>query len=306
MTPLVSFIIPCPPHLEIVDSIASIENLDYPKDRVEIIIERGTNPSAQRNRGIRKAKGEFVAFIDSDVTLERNWLDIAISAFDSPEVALVGGPNLTPPSDPYLAHCFGYAMSSYFGTATMSYRYSIRGANKEVSEQYLILSNMCCRRSIFDEIGYFNEQLFPNEENELMNRINMAGYKNVYISGLVSYHPRKRNFKGFVRQLYQYGEGRASQTRLQPGSFKMVYALPSVFSIYALLLPIGFALNSGLPLLAILGLVFYLILAILASAMKVKLTRDLKLLFILPPIFFILHMAYGFGFIKGLFKKMDK
>lgn len=188
-------------------SVESIQDLDYPKDRIEIIIERGTNPSAQRNRGIRRAKGEFIAFVDSDVTLKRDWLNVAMSAFGSPEVALVGGPNLTPPSDSYLSHCFGHAMSSYFGTATMSYRYSVKGKSKEVSEQYLILSNMCCRMSIFEEIGYFNERLFPNEENEFMHRVNVAGYKNVYLPDLVTYHPRKRDFGGFIRQFGGYGSG---------------------------------------------------------------------------------------------------
>lgn len=49
----------------------------------------GANPS--RNRGIREAKGEFVAFEDSDCIAEADWLDRLVDGFTSDRVAAVVG-----------------------------------------------------------------------------------------------------------------------------------------------------------------------------------------------------------------------
>ena len=40
-----------------------LESLKKQKEKIEIIIESGSNPSSNRNKGIMKAGGEFVAFI---------------------------------------------------------------------------------------------------------------------------------------------------------------------------------------------------------------------------------------------------
>lgn len=55
----------------------------------------GANPS--RNRGIREAKGEFVAFEDSDCIAEADWLDRLVDGFTSDRVAAVVGLVKDPP-----------------------------------------------------------------------------------------------------------------------------------------------------------------------------------------------------------------
>ena len=49
-------------------------NLDYPKKDFEVIIEKGFNPSENRNNGIKKAEGDILLFLDDDCYIEKDLL----------------------------------------------------------------------------------------------------------------------------------------------------------------------------------------------------------------------------------------
>jgi glycosyltransferase involved in cell wall biosynthesis len=60
--------------------------------------ERHCGANASRNRGIREARGDIIAFLDSDCIAEPDWLEKLIAEFDSPRVAAVTGLVTDPPS----------------------------------------------------------------------------------------------------------------------------------------------------------------------------------------------------------------
>ena len=307
--PHVSFIIPCRPNIEPSIALNSIKVVDYPHDRIEVIIEKGRNPPAQRNRGIKKAKGEIIAFVDDDCDIKSNWLLRATGYFKDDAVGIVGGPNLTPENDSLFAHCVGYALSSYFGTAKMSYRYRYnpRGKARICSEESIILCNMLCKKEVFDNGIYFNEALFPNEENEFILRVNKLGYKAIYAPDVQVYHPRKKDFAGFAKQLMNYGYGRGRQIRIQPDSFKPTHILPSLFTFALLALPISFILNLPVLNQLLISCFFvYLCIAVSIGAITAVKKKDPRIAFILPFIFIVLHISYGLGFIKGIAIKKIK
>jgi cellulose synthase/poly-beta-1,6-N-acetylglucosamine synthase-like glycosyltransferase len=210
--PNISFIIPVRSKTNYIKVVESINRLTYPESKIEIIIEKGSNPPAQRNSGISQSSGDIVAFVDDDCVFHEDWLKNALKYFENEKVGVVGGPNLTPPEDSFLSKCFGHAMASYFGAASMSNRYKSAKCSREASEQDLILANMICRKEIFDQGMYFNEELFPNEENEFMNRVAKKGYTIIYDPEIFVYHPRKKTLLGFTKQLFGYGCGRAKQS----------------------------------------------------------------------------------------------
>src|SRR2546427_11307398 len=61
--------------------------------------------SAARNEGPRAATGEIVAYIDSDARADSDWLSYLAATFLESDVGGVGGPNLVPPEDSWVAKC---------------------------------------------------------------------------------------------------------------------------------------------------------------------------------------------------------
>src|SRR5690606_16903345 len=60
--------------------------------RFRIIREHVPGSYAARNRGIQEARGEILAFTDSDCIPVPNWIDSAVQVFESePTVSLIAG-----------------------------------------------------------------------------------------------------------------------------------------------------------------------------------------------------------------------
>ena len=50
-----------------------LESLENQEEKVKIIIERGSNPSANRNQGAKKTKTEIIAFVNAHSILPKDW-----------------------------------------------------------------------------------------------------------------------------------------------------------------------------------------------------------------------------------------
>ena len=178
--PLVSVIIAAPPDMAVIAAVAAARKLDYPADRLEIIVARGRQPSVQRNAALRVARGEWVYFLDDDALPPAGNLRRAAKFFSIPEVAMVGGPNLCPPDAPPLEKIFAVVLASWLAFGPSRARYAPVGAERDAGEKELILCNLLARRAPVMERGGFNEALYPNEENALMDELQQHGLRLVY------------------------------------------------------------------------------------------------------------------------------
>ena len=305
---MISFIIPHRPEESFEKTVSLVRKIvKQTRIAAEIIIVSGNQPSVQRNRAVEKAKGDVLYFLDNDSIIDPLSLKSAIAVFNvDPKTAIVGGPSLTPESDSFLQQCFGIVLSSFFAVGPgIRSRYCSTGECRATDEYELILANMAIRRDVFMQIGGFNENIYPNEENVLINNIKTQGYRVVYHPQMVVYRTQRKNIAQFIRQMFTYGRGRSDQTFMQKQSFNIFSIIPAGFTLYMVFLPFTFFITlGGFMLYYTLPFILYIFLNIIFGAVTALEHKFPKSMILLPVLYFVVHFFYGTGIIWGTVKNI--
>jgi GT2 family glycosyltransferase len=288
-----SIIVPIAPERK-AEILKSLNELDYNKDEYEIIVEKGTNASENRNKGIKKAQGEIIAFIDDDALLDKNWLKIAEKFFmDYPDIDIVGGPQLTPENDSIFGKCTGYALSSFLGGAIIRDRYKKSKINLAADERDLTSANMFCKKKIFENT-LFNPEFWPGEDPTFFNECIETGLKLVYSPDIIIYHKRRGTLNRLAKQIFNYGYVRPKIKKIKKTEkASILFAIPSIFLLYIILFPMLYNINKFL----IIPLYIYLILVLFLSIVGAIKEKNIFGILLIPIIFITIHLSYGLGYL---------
>lgn len=299
--PTITIVIPVKPGLK-PEVLNAVKELDYPRELMEVYLVYGKNPSYQRNSVVKMAKGEVIYFLDNDSLPKKDTLKRLVKHLENPDVAIAGGPSIAPKKIDLFPFIFGKTLESVFCSGSSANRYKRSGKIRFSSEKEVILCNMVMKRQVFQKFGGLNEKLYPNEENELMEKVKHSGYKIVYDPDAYIERMPRKTLKTFIKQIFNYGRGRGEQTFFYPKSFSFINFIPFFFLIYLIT---AFIKRD----VFLLPLFIYFVILIIDAAVKVIREKELRLIF-LPITSFLLHIVYGigtfYGLIKAPFKKAYK
>ena len=313
--PFVSIIVPC----RIIDlsereCIEGCLRLEYPSFEVIVlpdhdqgvtsvngpikVVSTGpVRPGVKRNMGLDHAKGELIAFIDSDAFPDRAWLTNAAALLGIDSVAIAGGPSLTPGTDTFRQKVGGMVLASWFGAGSMSSRYR-RSRIVEVDD--LPTSNFVVRRSVLEKMRGSLADYWPGEDTFICRMVKTLGMRSLYSPNVVVYHHRRPLFKAHLRQIWSYGLHRGYFAKKYPeNSRRPVFFVPSAFLV---------GLMGGFPL-SLLNIVIFqvygLVLSVYAGLCMIEglRTRNLKAAIYVPVGIFLSHVTYGAAFLKGLLSR---
>lgn len=250
------------------DCLGSLRALDYPADKIEIVIADGgstdntrevahsfgakvlDNPgktvAAGRNVSFAAANGAFIASTDDDCVVPKDWATRAINAFQDDGIAAVGGISLLPEkSNPWPeAANFIFRLASQGG-------HSVQADHLDAGDvEDLPGCNVIYRTETARKIGAFDEKLVTAEDVDFHLRLKLEGKRLRTAPGLFVWHHKRPTLRGLFKQLRRYAEGRVQLGRKWPGEVRRAHhllgwSLPLMAAGFVLT-PLSFLIAAGL------------------------------------------------------------
>ncbi len=118
------------------------------------------NIAAKRNFGASKAEGKILLFLDSDCLLPEGFFDSIQSIFQDQEIVAAGSHDFDLPAD---SHWINYAWQVHFQVWSKQ------------NTSWIPTRCLAVRRSSFEQVKGFNEQLITCEDVDLGYRLNNYG-----------------------------------------------------------------------------------------------------------------------------------
>jgi O-antigen biosynthesis protein len=181
-------------------------------DSIRLINQENKGLSEARNVGIAAATGEIIAFTDADCMADTDWLAQLVACFQRSEFAAVGGPNLTPPDDSFVASCV--AVSPGAPTHVL--------LDDEVAE-HIPGCNMAFRREALEAIDGF-DPIFraAGDDVDLCWRLQNKGYQIGFSAAAVVWHFRRNTIRDYIKQQRGYGKAETMLFFKHPSRFNVL------------------------------------------------------------------------------------
>lgn len=261
----------------------------------EVLLAEGNNPSIQRNLLVKQAEGEYVLFLDDDSLPINTLLERYLSTLQAyPEIEILGGPSVLADNKSFLYNILNVFFTSAFGIGPIRSRYNSFGVIRKATEKDLILCNLLMKRDFFLKTKGFNQNLYPGEENEFLNKAHKRTNIIYDPKAIVSRKPRESIYL-FLEQMFSYGNGRVKHLKLNSG-LDYLFLIPLFFSIYVLSLP--FLENQTFRVYFLVPLHFVFSASTIIRHKNANLSISQKTL--LPFFFFMGHFSYGLGQVFGI------
>jgi len=267
------------------------------------------NAAAGRNIGINNSKGKYIAFVDGDAIPARDWLMQIKKLFEKKDVAGVGGPDLHPEDSSEKEKSIGRVMTSPIargGKINPSTQHSLMEEERYV--EHIPTCNLCLKREVFDEVGFFDESFVKGQDLELNYRIVKAGLRLLYSPNINVVHYRKNHVRDFARQIFKWAKAKVAIIRKHgfQGLTSHVYLWP-LYAIVTFVLSFTFFylldILSIFLFLLLLVVVFYASIILFESGRLAKKFGDANLFFYSMLLLPIVHMSYSLGVLIALMRR---
>jgi len=208
------------------ECLARLGALTYPAYEVIVVNDGSSDASAEiarrhgatlvetdhrglghaRNMGIEAARGEIVAFLDDDAYPDADWLHYVAALLRADGHAGVGGPNIPPCDDGFVAECVAAAPGG-----------PIHVLISDREAEHVPGCNMAFRKDVLEEVGCFDERFrVAGDDVDLCWRLQKANRTLGFSAGAVVMHRRRDSIRRYLRQQYGYGKAEALLERKWP------------------------------------------------------------------------------------------
>lgn len=274
------------------DSTAVIVN-DYAVKHRNIhheINEKQTTPYAL-NLGIKKSTAEIVIILGAHSELYPDYVASCVEAFEfGSNIGCTGG-IIENVYENEVAEIIGKAMSSSFGVGNAHFR----TGNKDGFVDTVAFG--AYKREVFEKIGYFDEELIRNQDDEFNYRLLRSGFTIYLFRKIRSKYYVRASYEKLFKQYEQYGYWKVYVGKKHKAITTIRQIAPLFFVLFlfgGLFLSLFHFIFLGLYLS---GLMTYTLASFYSASKQSENYNQLPKIMMT---FFILHFSYGWGYLKGV------
>lgn len=303
-------------------SLGAVLAQDYPHDRLEVLIADGMSTDDTRsviyqlaqtttipirivdNRGkivptgfntaLQQAQGEIIVRVDGHTIIAHDYVSRCVELLQRSSADNVGGKMHASGTNKF-GEAVAVATSTPFGVGGARFHYSDK-------EEYVDTVYMgAWRRELFERIGFFDEELIRNQDDEFNYRLRSSGGQILLSPAINSEYFNRSSLPGLWRQYYQYGLYKVRVMQKHPRQMRPRQFAPAL--LISALLGVGIlsVLNRQMRRLWYLAIATYGAANLLASLLTAR-RNGWQHLRYLPIVYAVLHFSYGLGFWRGLVK----
>ena len=320
--PLVSVIIPCRNEARTMgECLDSVLGNGYPKDLMEVLVIDGMSTDGTReivsrysaaypyitlmdnprrivptalNLGIGRSRGEIIIRMDAHNTYAPDYIEKCVSSLLSLVADNVGGRWITVPGDESLrARCIALALSHPFGVGNAHFR---TGSRKPRLVDTVPFG--CYRKSVFEKVGMFNENLVRNQDIEFNLRLKRHGGRILLVPQIVSHYHARSTLRALGRNNFWNGFWVVYSSRFVSAAFSLRHLIPLIFVASMAAGTAGALLDARALLLSGMVMLAYTAANAAASA-GISSRQGWRHMPWLMATFAVLHFSYGLGSIWG-------
>jgi GT2 family glycosyltransferase len=174
-------------------------------------------PATKRDVGLRKARGQILALVDSDINMDRDWLSRGVALLAGQHGGIVCGGMRAVTNTFWGRFVDTNTLAAKTPRVPKSYRVTVRNFGRR-GRKPPITANVLMARDVYDDCPMDDSWGFGYEDYEWFWRLVRAGHKVLYAAGLDGAHHHRQSFRSLVREYQVSAYGCANFIRAHPHS----------------------------------------------------------------------------------------
>jgi len=267
----------------------------HPELPLRIVTAYGANISRALNAGISASRSDITVRMDSHSRPAPDYIRRAVQALGETGATVVGGVWHVSPGGPgHTAAAIAMAVAHPLGAGDAAYRIHSNGRMKRRHVDTVPFG--CFRRSHWQRIGGYNEQLPVNEDYEFNYRTRRSGGSVVLDGAIQCEYFARPTLAALARQYFRYGWWKGRMLRQYPRSIRMRQAVPALFLPAWLMLGAAAVLfPSARPIVAVLPALYA---AVLVTASVHAAAGEWRLAIPAIAAFLTIHSTWSAGIVS--------
>jgi len=273
------------------DTAAIIHDYAVKHKNISFLInEKQTTPYAL-NIGINASLTDIVIILGAHSEIYPDYVSSCVEAFSyGTNIGCTGG-IIENVYENETAEVIGKAMSSSFGVGNAHFR----TGNKDGFVDTVAFG--AYKREVFDKIGFFDEELIRNQDDEFNYRLLKNGFTIYLYRKIRSKYYVRASFDKLFKQYEQYGYWKVYVNKKHRAVTTLRQVIPLLFVLFLFTGALLSFFHMLLFKIFLLGVFLYAALSVYSAF---KQSGNSKQVFSIVKSFFILHFSYGLGYLKGI------